>query len=51
LYYALPRCLAEKRPVIWHFDSTPYIFVEEGVYDMGEHFSKAVYKERRLDFG
>ncbi|KAH9993983.1 hypothetical protein BJV77DRAFT_1066973 [Russula vinacea] len=27
IYYALCRCLSEKRPVIWRYDSTPYMVV------------------------
>lgn len=30
--YALRRCLAEKKPIIWYCDSMLYLFVEEGVY-------------------
>jgi hypothetical protein len=44
LYYALRRCLAEKRPVIWCYRQKPYMFVEEGVYEMGKHFQEATYK-------
>jgi hypothetical protein len=43
LYYALCRCLEEKRPVFWRYQLQPYIFVEEGVYDMGKEFLKASY--------
>jgi hypothetical protein len=38
LYYALCRCLSERRPVIRYYCKKPYMFAEEGVYDMGKHF-------------
>jgi len=44
LSYALRRCLAEKRPVIWHDHNDYYMFVEEGVYLMGEHIRWPSYK-------
>jgi hypothetical protein len=44
LYYALRRCLAEKRPVIWRWCKEPYLFVEEGVYVMAPIFYRAQYK-------
>jgi len=45
LYYALRRCHAEKRPVIWpSYQGINYIFVEDGVYRMGADFAEAQYK-------
>ena len=32
VYYALRRCLAESKPVIWYYCGACYLFVEEGVY-------------------
>ena len=43
LFYALCRCLAEKRPVIWSYRKIYHIFVEDGVYEMGEYFQVARY--------
>ena len=34
IHYALRRRLAEKKPVIWYFEGTCYLFVEEGVYEV-----------------
>lgn len=44
LYYVLLKCLAEKRPVIWHYLKTPYIFVEEGVYCVCTNFLEVYFK-------
>src|SRR5271154_347405 len=38
IYYALRRRLAERKPVIWYFHSTRYLFVEEGVYKVPDRF-------------
>ena len=43
MYYALCRCLAEKRPVIWRYRGELYMFVEEGVYWMSTDFRRAWY--------
>ncbi|EDR05961.1 uncharacterized protein LACBIDRAFT_329135 [Laccaria bicolor S238N-H82] len=44
VYYALRRCLAERKPVIWYYQKHCYLFVEEGVYVMPDHFQKAHFK-------
>jgi len=44
LYYALRRCLAEKRPVIWCWRNSPYMFIEEGVYKMAPDFHDSQYE-------
>ncbi|KAH9993993.1 hypothetical protein BJV77DRAFT_330428 [Russula vinacea] len=41
VYYALCRCLSGKRPVVWFYKKKLYMFVEEGVYDMGTDYNKA----------
>jgi len=38
VYYALRRCLAERKLVIWYFKECCYLFVEEGVYEMPADF-------------
>jgi len=38
VYYALHRCLAESKPVIWCYRGACYLFVEEGVYQMPTDF-------------
>ena len=38
IFYALRRRLAEKKPVIWYYHKTRYLFVEEGVYEVPEKF-------------
>ena len=38
IYYALRRRLAERKPVIWYFRKTRYLFVEEGVYKVPDKF-------------
>jgi hypothetical protein len=38
IYYALRRRLAERKPVIWYYDETRYLFVEEGVYEGPDKF-------------
>ncbi|KAF8467514.1 hypothetical protein DFH94DRAFT_638974 [Russula ochroleuca] len=49
IYYALCRCLTEKRPVVWRYreshGDSHYMFVEEGVYDMGTQFLRDMYCE------
>ena len=37
VYYALRRCLAESKPVIWYYCGACYLFVE-GVYRMPTYF-------------
>jgi hypothetical protein len=37
----LCRCLSEKRPVVWLYKKELYMFVEEGVYDMGTDYNMA----------
>jgi hypothetical protein len=44
VYYALRRCLAERKPVIWYFKALCYLFVEEGVYEMPVDFQTAELK-------
>jgi hypothetical protein len=44
VYYALCRCLSEKRPVVWLHKKKLHMFVEEGVYDMGTDYLSAKYK-------
>jgi len=44
VFYALRRCLAEKKPVIWYHESTPFLFVEDGVYKAREHFGPTTHK-------
>jgi len=44
IYYALRRCLAERRPIIWYFKKFCYLFVEEGVYKMPGDFQTAELK-------
>ncbi|KAF8627245.1 hypothetical protein AX15_004464 [Amanita polypyramis BW_CC] len=38
IYYALRRRLAERKPVIWYYLKTRYLFVEEGVYEVPDKF-------------
>jgi hypothetical protein len=38
IFYAVRRRLAEQKPVIWVINGVYYLFVEEGVYKMPEHF-------------
>jgi hypothetical protein len=46
--YALCRCLAEKRPVIWSYYRHPVMFAEGGAYCMeaqfASQFAEAEYK-------
>jgi len=44
LYYALRRCLAERRPVILRYRRKPLLFVEDGVFWMRADFEFACYK-------
>jgi hypothetical protein len=44
LYYALRRSLSERRPTIFRYRNEPYIFVEDGVFFMRDHFQLAQYK-------
>ncbi|EDR03255.1 uncharacterized protein LACBIDRAFT_307487 [Laccaria bicolor S238N-H82] len=44
VYYALRRCFAERRPVIWYFKQRCHLFVEEGVYEMPNDFQRAELK-------
>ena len=44
VYYALRRCLAERRPVILYFKQRCHLFVEEGVYEMSDDFQRAELK-------
>ncbi|PFH47854.1 hypothetical protein AMATHDRAFT_151083 [Amanita thiersii Skay4041] len=40
IYYALRRRLAEKKSVIWYYEGTRYLFVEEGVYKVPDGFRR-----------
>ena len=42
--YALCRCLAKKKPVMWYSESRLYLFVEEGVYESPERALHTVFK-------
>ena len=44
VYYALRRCLAERKPVVWYSKERCYLFVEEGVYEMPADFQQANFK-------
>jgi hypothetical protein len=44
LYYALRRCLAEKRPVILRYRRKPLLFVEDGIFWMRADFEFVRYK-------
>ena len=44
IYYALRRRLAERKPVIWYLDQTPYLFVEEGVFKVPDQFKASDFK-------
>lgn len=44
LYYALRRCLAERRPVILRYGIRPLLFVDDGVYYMRGAFDLVHYK-------
>ena len=39
IYYALRRRLADRKPVIWYYCKTCYLFVEEGVYVVPDKFN------------
>jgi hypothetical protein len=41
IYYALRRCLADRKPVVWLNKGTYHLFVEEGVYAMPADFQQA----------
>ncbi|EDR06022.1 uncharacterized protein LACBIDRAFT_294749 [Laccaria bicolor S238N-H82] len=41
VYYALRRCLAERKPVIWYSKRCCYMFAEDGVYEMPADFQRA----------
>ena len=45
VYYALRRCLAERKPVIWCYRTYFYLFVKEGVYGMPDDFQKAHFEQ------
>jgi hypothetical protein len=45
LYYALRRCLAERRPAILLHRRIPHLFVEDGVYRLRGNFQLADYKK------
>jgi hypothetical protein len=44
IYYALRRCLAEKKPIIWYREQACYLFVEEGVYEVPAGFKPSYFK-------
>ncbi|KAH9971185.1 hypothetical protein BGW80DRAFT_1322517 [Lactifluus volemus] len=43
-YYALYRCLAAKRPVLWHYNHKCYLFAESGVFIAPEDFQLCSYR-------
>ena len=45
VYYALRRCLAERKPVIWYYKRRCHLFVKEGVYEMPDDFQRAQLKQ------
>lgn len=44
-YYAMRRCLAEKKPVMWYRASVLFLFVEEGVYQSPTYFRSTELKK------
>jgi hypothetical protein len=42
--YALRRCLAEKKPVMWYSDARLFLFVKEGVYESPERPRHSIFK-------
>jgi hypothetical protein len=43
-FYALRRCLAEKKPVMYYFDSRLFLFVKERVYESPERARHTIFK-------
>jgi hypothetical protein len=44
IYYALRRCLAEKRPFVWHYKMSYFLFSIEGVHELTGKFQHASFK-------
>ena len=44
ILYALRRRLAERKPVIWYYMNTCYLFIEDGVYTMLPGFLQCSFK-------
>ena len=44
ILYALRRRLAERKPVIWYYMNTCYLFIEDGVYMMLPNFLQCIFK-------
>jgi hypothetical protein len=38
IYYAIRRRISERKPVIWYWQKTLFLFVEEGVYESPPDF-------------
>lgn len=38
------RRISESKPVIWLYDGTYYLFVEEGVYELPPDFRRAIFR-------
>jgi len=44
IYYALRRCLAERKPVIWLHQKVYHLFIDDGVYAVPNDFQPGSFK-------
>jgi hypothetical protein len=44
IYYALRRCLAERKPVIWLHQKVYHLFIDDGVYAVPNDFQAGSFK-------
>jgi len=44
IYYALRRCLAERKPVIWYYQGVCQLFTDQGVYRVPATFPPGSFK-------